>query len=266
VKRVKAFIRYLSLVIAVIVASLALYRQLSEYFVEWQQRKVLGTTDTRGFEQAQVAKVIDGDTIELIDGRKVRYIGVDTPETKHPTQGQECFGTQASQKNTELVAGKIIQLEKDVNETDRYGRLLRYVWLDDQLVNKQLVAEGYAFARSFPPDIKRQVELQQAEQQARLDNKGLWSSCPLTNVTELQNIIDQADEQVLGATDPQEQQQLQPEGCVIKGNISENGKLYHLPSCSSYGATQIDTNKGERWFCSEPEAQQSGWVKATGCN
>ncbi len=126
-----------------------------------------------------VIRVIDGDTIELESGQKVRYIGIDTPETKHPTKGQECFGQQASDYNQELVLNKNVRLEKDVSETDRYGRLLRYVWVDDILINEKLVAEGYAVASSYPPDVKRQEQFTQAEQEARENDRGLWGECEL---------------------------------------------------------------------------------------
>lgn len=143
------------------------------------QQHVLGDRDEQGFEVTQVKRIVDGDTIELADGRKVRYIGVDTPETKHPTKKQECFGQEASQRNQELVEGKTVKLEKDISETDRYGRLLRYVWVDDQLINLTLVKEGFAAASSYPPDIARQAEFRQAEQLAREAEVGLWHSCPV---------------------------------------------------------------------------------------
>lgn len=128
-------------------------------------------------ESAIVKRVVDGDTIELEDGRVVRYIGIDTPETKHPTKGVQCFGREASAFNTQLVTGKSILLEKDVSNVDRYGRLLRYVWLDGKLINWQLVAEGYAFASSYPPDIARQTDFTAAEKLARQNLLGLWASC-----------------------------------------------------------------------------------------
>ena len=91
------------------------------------------TTPTpSGHTQAQVVRVIDGDTIEVsVAGQthKVRYIGIDTPETKHPTKPVEPFGPEAAAKNEELVGGKIVGLEEDISETDRYGRLLRYVYV-----------------------------------------------------------------------------------------------------------------------------------------
>ena len=136
------------------------------------------------YEVAQVEKIIDGDTIELSDGRKVRYIGIDTPEVRHPTKGVECFGKEASARNTQLVAGKTIYLEKDISEMDRYGRLLRYVWLDkDTLVNKALIAEGYAYASSYPPDIARQPELRAAQQVAQDGHQGLWGVCEPENLS-----------------------------------------------------------------------------------
>lgn len=124
-----------------------------------------------------VTRVIDGDTIELETGQKVRYIGIDTPETKDPRSAVECFGQEAAQRNAELVADKYVQLEKDISETDRYGRLLRYVFVDGKLVNQLLVEEGYAVASSYPPDVAKQEVFREAEAQARLHLKGLWGSC-----------------------------------------------------------------------------------------
>ncbi len=133
---------------------------------------------------ARVIRIIDGDTIEvdLGEGNKktVRYIGIDTPETVDPRKTVQCFGKEASAKNQELVGNGIVGLEKDVLETDRYGRLLRYVYMGDLFINQVLVSEGYAHASSYPPDIKYQDKLRLAEQQARINNKGLWSACSST--------------------------------------------------------------------------------------
>lgn len=128
-------------------------------------------------ELATVKRVVDGDTIELNDGRKVRYIGVDTPELHHPTKGVQCFGKEAMEKNKELVEGKTIKMRKDVSETDRYKRLLRYVWIGDIFVNEYLVREGYAFQATFPPDVANTELFRQAAEEARLKNKGLWDKC-----------------------------------------------------------------------------------------
>ncbi|OGK62279.1 hypothetical protein A2334_02375 [Candidatus Roizmanbacteria bacterium RIFOXYB2_FULL_38_10] len=133
----------------------------------------------------QVERVIDGDTIVIEGNQTVRYIGIDTPETKHPTKGLQCFGKEASKKNIELVEKKYVLLEKDVSEVDRYNRLLRYVWVYDTpiatgegiFVNDYLVREGYALASTFPPDVAYAEQFMTAQQQAREFNKGLWKAC-----------------------------------------------------------------------------------------
>jgi micrococcal nuclease len=125
-----------------------------------------------------VFNVVDGDTIDvLIEGQqaRVRYIGIDTPETVHPTVGEEPYGSEASDYNKNLVLGQTVFLEKDVSETDQFGRLLRYVWLDEvTMVNALLVAEGYAQVTTFPPDVKHVELFLDLERAAREDALGLW--------------------------------------------------------------------------------------------
>lgn len=125
----------------------------------------------------KVTKVIDGDTIEIEGGVRVRYIGIDTPETVHPSRPVQCFGREASNKNKELVEGKFVKLEKDVSETDKYARLLRYIYVGDVFINDFLVREGYAYSSSYPPDIKHQDQFLAAQIEARENNRGLWGSC-----------------------------------------------------------------------------------------
>jgi len=130
-------------------------------------------------DAATVTRVVDGDTIVVNIGGseyRVRYIGVDTPES---TTKQECYGREAARFNRSLVDGQIVRLERDVNDTDRFGRLLRYVYLPSgEMVNEVLVREGYALARSFPPDVKYQERLRAAEREARQARRGLWVACP----------------------------------------------------------------------------------------
>jgi len=133
-------------------------------------------------EQVFVERVVDGDTIRLDDGRTLRYIGIDTPETVAPQKPIECFGQEASEFNRGLVEGKTVWLEKDISEVDRYGRLLRYVYLDPEAslsaqVNYRLVAEGYAYASSYPPDVKWQTLFTEAQANADLLDRGLWQKC-----------------------------------------------------------------------------------------
>lgn len=126
-------------------------------------------------ETVIVSRVIDGDTVELADGRKVRYIGMDTPEI---TKGKnECFGQEAAAHNSGLVLGKTVRLTKDVSETDRYGRLLRFVWVGDALVNATMLRDGYAAILTIPPDVTKAEEFKQLQAEARSVGRGLWASC-----------------------------------------------------------------------------------------
>lgn len=128
--------------------------------------------------QARVIKVVDGDTIDvLINGWEftVRYIGIDAPETKHPTQPVQWMGPEATQANRELVEGETVWLERDVSEIDRYDRLLRYVYVgDDIFVNHELVRLGFAEAKSYPPDTKYHELFKAAQREAMDAGRGLW--------------------------------------------------------------------------------------------
>jgi micrococcal nuclease len=127
-------------------------------------------TPTSKNKQAQVTRIIDGDTIELENGTKIRYIGINTPEK------DRCFGTEATKHNSELVEGKTIQYETDVQTLDRYGRTLAYVWVGDIFINDQLVLDGYAEAATYPPNIKHVTRFTESEREARENNVGLWAS------------------------------------------------------------------------------------------
>lgn len=127
-------------------------------------------------ETVKVVRVIDGDTIEIEGGQKLRYIGIDTPESKDPNKDVECFANEATQKNEQLVLNQEVRLEKDVSEVDKYGRLLRYVYVGDQMVNEILVREGYAQASAYPPDVKYQDLFAKLEQEARDQATGLWGA------------------------------------------------------------------------------------------
>jgi micrococcal nuclease len=143
---------------------------------------------------ATVTRVVDGDTVEVLltgpdpDGLlaegttyRVRLIGIDTPEVYG---GVECYGREASTYAESLLAGRHVMLEKDVSNTDRYGRLLRYLWADIdpdrpglELVNEQIVRFGYATVSTYPPDVKYLDRFLAAEQYARDNGLGLWGVC-----------------------------------------------------------------------------------------
>lgn len=132
-------------------------------------------------EKVSVTRVIDGDTVEVVLGNGeialVRYIGIDTPERATDTTKQECFYNEATTKNKELVEGKEVLLKRDVSDKDKYGRLLRYVYVDEDLVNKHLVALGMAEVIRIEPDVTNYEILKQAETEAKKQDLGIWSFC-----------------------------------------------------------------------------------------
>jgi len=120
----------------------------------------------------KVVRVIDGDTITIEGNYRVRYIGIDTPET-YPRA--ETCGIEALEANQRLVAGKRVRLERDVSETDRYDRLLRYVYVDNVFVNAELVKMGLARVVTYPPDTRHQAYLEEMEAEARRAGRGIWA-------------------------------------------------------------------------------------------
>ena len=119
-----------------------------------------------------VAHVVDGDTFRCRDGREVRLIGVDTPE-----QGQGEVGRLARQALLRyLPLGAMVRLERDVRATDRYGRVLAFVWTGATLVNEAMVREGWAVLYTVPPDVKYAERLRRAQKEARARRAGLWGS------------------------------------------------------------------------------------------
>ncbi len=135
-----------------------------------------------------VKRVIDGDTIQLENGKKVRLIGIDTPEThfskrlyrqakkaNKDTEVIKALGKQASRFTTDLVKGKRVRLEFDIEKYDKYGRLLAYVYLKDGLfVNEEIVRQGYAQLMTIPPNVKYKDIFLKAQRKARENNRGLW--------------------------------------------------------------------------------------------
>lgn len=124
---------------------------------------------------AAVARVIDGDTIKLVNGERVRYIGIDTPELHHPKKPVEYLAKEAKEFNQKLVGGKVVRLEFDVEKRDKYGRLLAYVYVDDTFVNAKLLEEGYAQILTIPPNVKYADEFLNLQGKAREENRGLWA-------------------------------------------------------------------------------------------
>lgn len=186
----------LILISSVAISSLLIWQGLN-LDSKHENPKVLGEQNSAGLlprtatisaqsEQTYlVKKVIDGDTIEvLINGVnfKVRLIGIDTPETVDPRRPVGCFGKKASNETKRLVEGKNVYLTKDVSETDKYFRLLRYVFLplgegNNLFVNDYLVRQGFAKSLTYPPDVKYNTRFLEAEKEARENLRGLWEEC-----------------------------------------------------------------------------------------
>lgn len=142
------------------------------------------STEPRVFTNAQVKKVVDGDTIEVVfdnasSSAKIRLLGINTPESVDPRRPVECFGKEASRFLQGIIDAKRIRLEEDLqaDDRDKYGRLLRNVVLEDGTdVNALLVKEGYAHAYlSFPLNKQRKNELARLQEEARVAKRGLWN-------------------------------------------------------------------------------------------
>jgi micrococcal nuclease len=201
-----------------------------------------------------VIRVIDGDTIDVTnagDTNRIRLIGIDAPEFS------ECFGSEATAMANRILGDQPVILVDDPSQgnQDKYGRLLRYVVLSDgRDFGREMVKTGYAKEYTYSVAYSQQAEYRTAEAAAKGGKLGMWdpSACPTL-------------EPIVPPLSAPENEASSDEGCVIKGNISQNGQLYHLPGCPSYGATKISESKGERWFCSEAEAVAAGWTKAGNC-
>jgi micrococcal nuclease len=131
-------------------------------------------------ERAEVLRIVDGDTIEVEVGgteEDVRYIGIDTPESVKPGEPVECFGPEASDANKELVEGKDVELRYDAELRDVYGRLLAYVYVDDEFVNAELVRGGYAQTLEIEPNTSQAPLLERLELEASREGRGLWGAC-----------------------------------------------------------------------------------------
>ena len=246
-------------------------------------------SSTCTFEAAKVTKVIDGDTIEIDRGKgveKLRFILVDSPETKHPQKQVEYYGAEASKFTTKWLEGRTIYLEKDVSETDKYGRLLRYVWLvkpgtdnptEEEIAsfmfNSYLLRDGYAVVAKFPPDIKYVEIFKTFETYAREKNLGLYGvpinvgketteapkeNSPAGTVTE-EDKKEENNNIVKNTSKKNNSKELAykyANGRII-GN--KNSMKYHMPYGRDYKKVYL---KNAVFFDTEEEAIKAGYVRA----
>jgi micrococcal nuclease len=136
----------------------------------------------RATRNARVVRVVDGDTIRVLVGdrqERVRYIGVDTPESVKQDTPVECYSRRAAAENARLVAGREVRLVPDVETRDRFGRLLAYVYRtrDGRMVNEALVRGGFAKPLTIPPNVRFAERFRRAAREARRTGRGLWSAC-----------------------------------------------------------------------------------------
>jgi micrococcal nuclease len=212
-----------------------------------------------------MTRVLDGDTFELGDGKNgrsgtgetIRLVDMNAPELA----SNECYAVEAKDALERLLRGNPLTISKDISGEDTYGRLLRYVTVQNAskrekniLVNVWMVENGYATYVASENGMY-QREMVQAQNDALAHRAGLWGACSDTERAAMG-----LGKIVVSAAPPNER-------CVIKGNIADNGgdKRYFLPSCKNYTTTTINTNAGEKYFCSEKEAQKAGWKKSEGC-
>ncbi|MBU4256089.1 MAG: thermonuclease family protein [Candidatus Thermoplasmatota archaeon] len=172
--------------LAVIVCISILGGVLIGFSIAHLQKGINGIDEAKGINDIDeennvfyVSWIIDGDTIELSNGERVRLIGINAPE-----KGQY-YAVEATNKLSQLIGYNSITLEKDVSDKDQYNRSLRYVYVGNTFVNLEMVQQGYAFAYPYPPDVKYADEFEKAEQEARDAQLGMWGNHSNVSITVL---------------------------------------------------------------------------------
>lgn len=221
----------------------------------------------------RVVSIVDGDTIKVRIGDRtesVRYIGMNTPELHHPTKGVEPLAREATEANRKLADGQTVRLELDVQERDRYGRLLAYVYVGDMMINAELLAQGYAQVMTIPPNVKYQDLFLKNQREARLLQLGLWkdTSLPPSSGTSAGSPQPQAAAQIkpspaAEAQQPQGRPGVPPQDAStcpltypIKGNFTTSSSercIYHMQGGDFFGKT-----KPERCYATEADAVRDG--------
>lgn len=225
----------------------------------------LSSSSSDFYETAEVTKVVDGDTINVqINGKdyKVRMIGVDTPETVHPSKPVQFYGREASDYTKKNLTDKTVYLQKDVSDTDKYGRLLRYVWtaapssdnpseeeIIESMYNANLVKNGYAHAYTYQPNSRYSDLFSKLQSSAREKNIGLWNpdlEKKFNNGNSGEKNISTNSKKSSDATSNK-----------IKGN--KKSKIYHLPGSKTY--SQV-SEKNAVYFETEQDAIDAGYKKS----
>lgn len=198
------------------------------------------------------ARVVDGDTIAL-GGETIRLHGIDAPEI-----GQRCALASGRQADCGAIARDALRariggarVSCTGSERDRYGRLVARCSAGGEDIGRFMVAQGHAvayrrYSDAYVPD----------ERRAEAEGRGFWADGPLMAPEAFR-----AQSRGAAPGTP-EIVRTSRGGCVIAGNVSANGRIYHLPGQRDYASVRIDPSRGERWFCSEAEARAAGWGAA----
>jgi len=190
------------------------------------------TMSAKNLTEIRVTRVIDGDTIDVESGERIRLYEIDAPE--YP---KECMGVDAKTRMEELVQDKKIFIQ--AFGKDNFGRVLAYVYFDRLLINQAITEEGLAYYIKGKTATENTLKIEQSESTAKLAGRGVWSSfC-----------------------------QTKKEGCLIKANYREadNSRIYHTPDCYNYKKITIKAGTSDRWFCNEEEAKVAGFRKSKDC-
>lgn len=212
------------------------------------------------FVEAEVVKVVDSDTIKVkFDGSEetVRMLLIDGPETVHPDKPEQPFGREASNFAKEMLTDKMVRLELDVSDRDKYGRLLAYVWVGEHMYNELILERGLArVAYVYPPNVKYVDRFREIQAEAQGKGLGIWSIEDYAREDGFHPEVVEADHDA--PTEPVSAQSTTCDSPSIKGNINSKGeKIYHVPDGRYYEQT-----KAEEMFCSESEAQAAGFRKS----
>ncbi|MBB3109616.1 micrococcal nuclease [Paenibacillus phyllosphaerae] len=213
---------------------------------------------------AKVIKVVDSDTIKVKMGNTeetVRMLLIDGPETVHPSKPVQPFGPEASDFAKKTLSNQTVQLELDVSERDKYGRLLAYVWIDDRMFNEMALERGLVrVAYVYAPNVKYVDQFRNIQKKAQQQGIGIWS---IENYVQDDGFHPEEAEASSGAPASGEaaaEEDVPAAACAnptIKGNINAKGdKIYHVPGNRSYEQT-----KAEEMFCTEAEAVAAGFRK-----
>ena len=227
-------------------------------------------------DQAVVIKIINGLTIDVeSEGRiyRIRYLGLQIPK-EADSGGEGRTSTQRSfEFNRFLVEGRTVELETGSVEADPNGNLIRYVYVDGEMVNKTLLTNGYATVGGFPATFRYETEFLVAEENAKVNRRGIWSPSRSSDEESLSSSATATPvPPFAGGTLPSA-----PIGngvtlcdysgtteAVIKGNVDINigTRVYRVPGGFFYSTTVIDETQGDTWFCTEEEAITAGWKRS----